>query len=71
MKYPQLLIICEGFDSSIEEDKTLGVIMSGPIPRLFQMPKALSQTFGIHLHDDGSMTKCSNKQIIHLIKWYQ
>jgi hypothetical protein len=48
-KYPDFLFICEGFQLRDEDIKTMTVLQSGPIPRLFTMPKALAQIVGVNL----------------------
>jgi hypothetical protein len=48
----------------------INMIRSGPIPRSFQLPKALSHTVGIHLSSTGNISQVPSKNVGHLKKWY-
>jgi hypothetical protein len=46
------------------------IIRSGPIPRMFKLPKALSQVVGLQLSNSGDLTAAHPKNINNLKKWY-
>jgi len=68
-KYPHFTFICETYESE-NSTKFVNTITSGFIPRLFRLPKALSQIVGIHLHENGSLSEKEKKPLTKLAKWY-
>lgn len=55
-----------------EEAREFSVIQSGPIPRLFKFPLAISQFFGKNLKKDGSISNLKEpKNVSYFKKWYQ
>lgn len=41
------------------------------IPRLFKMPKAVSQVVGLNLNENGNVSKIAPKNMNSLKKWYE
>ena len=44
---------------------------SGPIPRVYNIPMALSTIFGEKLHRDGSIISCERKDVNVFRSWYE
>jgi len=49
----------------------MSIIRSGPIPRMFKLPKALSQVVGVQLNNNGEITQSVPRNINNLRKWYE
>lgn len=56
---------------SNSEERSINIINSGPIPRMFKLPVGISTIFGQQLHRDGTISKIEPRNIISLKKWYQ
>jgi hypothetical protein len=69
-KHPNFTFISETYETE-NSTRFVNVISSGFIPRLFKLPKALSQIVGIHLHENGSLSEKEKKPLIKLAKWYE
>ncbi|KAL4507061.1 hypothetical protein ABPG72_001854 [Tetrahymena utriculariae] len=70
-RYPNFLILCEVWGSFGEQDvREVSVIQSGPIPRTFKIPIALSQIFGENLRKDGTINSIERKTVSVFKKWY-
>jgi starch synthase len=52
-KYPNFYIIAEGLELEDHDHRLISIIRSGLIPRLYKMPKALSQIVGMLLNSNG------------------
>lgn len=52
------------------DHRLISILKSGPIPRMFKMPKALSQIVGHLLNNSGEVSQVPPKNINHLKKWY-
>lgn len=53
------------------EGRELNIIKSGPVPRVYSLPYALSSIFGIKLHPDGAITQCEKKNANVFRSWYE
>ncbi len=70
-KNPNLLLISETLDIPDHNPRLVTIIRSGPIPRSFQLPKALSQIAGHYLSSSGSISQVQPKHVSSLKKWYE
>lgn len=62
-KFPKFIIICEAWIGHGFENRDVVVVKSGPIPRIYQLPIALSAIFGQQLKKDGTIIKCEKKNV--------
>ena len=53
------------------EGREHSIINSGPIPRLFKIPPAVTAIYGKHLHRDGMIAPCEVLNVNSLRSWYE
>lgn len=70
-RFPNFLILSEVWGSVSDSDsREVSVIQSGPIPRSFKLPIALSQIYGESLRKDGTVTQIARKPVSVFKKWF-
>lgn len=57
-KKPDFMIIGECWGGFLMENRQIIMSRSGIIPRMFNLPVAVSSLFGKKLHKDGRITEC-------------
>ena len=70
-EYPNLIIIAEGLEIEDQSNRIVSIIKSGPIPRMYKIPKAMAQIVGLNLKNNGETSQIVPKNINHLKTWYE
>ncbi len=70
-KFPDFLIIAETWGGRGFENREFNIVKSGPIPRMFDLPIALSTLFGKKLRRDGNIVSCEKTNVNVFRTWYE
>ena len=70
-KFPSFLIVAEAWGGRGFENREFNIVKSGPIPRMFDLPIALSTLFGKKLKRDGNIVTCEKTDVNVFRNWYE
>lgn len=70
-QFPEFLIIAEAWGGRGFEGREFNIVKSGPIPRMFDLPIALSTLFGKKLRRDGNIVNCEKTSVNVFRTWYE
>lgn len=70
-KFPNFLIVAETWGGKSFEGREFNIVKSGPIPRMFDLPIALSTLFGKRLRRDGNIVNCDKTNVNIFRSWYE
>jgi len=70
-RFPSYLIVAEAWGGRGFENREFNIVKSGPIPRMFDLPIALSTLFGKKLRRDGNIVNCEKTNVNVFRNWYE
>lgn len=70
-KFPNFLIVAETWGGKGFEGREFNIVKSGPIPRMFDLPIALSTLYGKRLRRDGNIVPCEKTNMNIFQSWYE
>jgi len=70
-KFPHFMIISEDWNSFGTYDRQINLIKSGTIPRVYDLPIAISSIMGQHLQQDGSVIESDSMSVNVFKSWYE
>lgn len=69
-EFPEFYIVADVWHGSGMEERDKCIAISGPIPRLYDLPVKLSTLFGKRLHKNGTFDSIERKDVSIMKKWY-
>ena len=69
--FPNLIIIGDVLDGHHLEDREENIIRSGPIPRIYKLPKALATIYGQQVNSNGAISNIEKQTVNSLRSWYE
>ena len=70
-RFPNYLIVAEAWGGRGFENREFNIVKSGPIPRMFDLPIAMSTLFGKKLRRDGNIVNCEKTNVNVFRTWYE
>lgn len=70
-RFPNFLVVAEAWGGAGFENREFNIVRSGPIPRMYNLPIALSTLFGKKLMRDGRIVECEKTNVNVFRTWYE